>query len=158
MFRRFAADSRATVVQAREVARRSGSRTVEAEHLLLALARSNGDPAAAALRDAGLDTDHITAALKEEAARGLAAAGLAILDEDRVPCSPGHGTPDWAPSAKAALARAVKEAGRRGHRRIGPEHLLLGVLHPQHGRVSRVLDVAGVSRVELFADVCSRLS
>ena len=54
--------------------------------------------------------------------------------------------------------RAVKEAKLRGHRCLGPEHVLLGVLHSRYGRVSRTLDVAGVSRVELFADVCSRLN
>ena len=160
MFRRFAPESKAAVAEARAVARRAGSRTVEAEHLLLALAGGNGDPAAAALRDAGLDADRIAAALKEEASHSLAAAGLAIIDDERHPCPtpPSGSTPDWGPSAKAALGRAVKEAKLRGHRCLGPEHVLLGVLHSRYGRVSRTLDVAGVSRVELFADVCSRLN
>ena len=55
----------------------------------------------------------------------------------------------WGASAKRGLERALEEAKRRGDRRIGPEHILLGLLRAEHGTVPRLLAAEGIDRDEL---------
>ena len=72
------------------MARELGSPTVEAEHLLLALTRSE-NAAAAALRATGLDHDAVAeAALDAETERSLAAVGVSA---DAVQFSPYVSSP-----------------------------------------------------------------
>ena len=59
---------------------RDGSRTIEAEHVLLALAASRTTPAARMLAEAGLTEDAIRAALDREWEQSLAVAGIAVTD------------------------------------------------------------------------------
>jgi ATP-dependent Clp protease ATP-binding subunit ClpA len=76
MAMRFGRDARRVAQRSRDVARERGSRTVEAEHLMLALTEQRAGVACACLADAGLDREGILDALDEEAARALAAAGV----------------------------------------------------------------------------------
>ena len=55
----------------------------------------------------------------------------------------------WGASAKRGLERALEEAKRRGDRRIGCEHILLGLLRAEHGTVPRLLAAEGIDRDEL---------
>lgn len=157
MFERFTADAKQVVVLGAEAARELGNDFVGAEHLLVALAergsnvatrslgtcgfdpararlglrgkhRSGQDPLdrsdAAALREIGVDLDEIRR-------RAEAAFGPGALD--RRPRWSGRrrtricGLP-FMPEAKKALELSLREAIRLGHRSIGPEHLLLGLL------------------------------
>ncbi len=144
-------DVRAAVLRAaEEQAPALGSPTVEAEHLLLALASDRGGPAARLLAEVGLDPDGLRAALDHETERSLAAVGVrlgdfALPDPPRAP----RRRPKLATSAKAALERAVRIAVAHGDRRVGAEHLLLGVVRAELGTVPRALDAAGVDRVAL---------
>jgi ATP-dependent Clp protease ATP-binding subunit ClpA len=45
----------------------------------------------------------------------------------------------FARTTREAVAQAVKEAARRGDRRVGTEHLLLGLLHDPAGPAAAVL-------------------
>jgi ATP-dependent Clp protease ATP-binding subunit ClpA len=147
MFERFARDARAAVVDAREIARELVSPTVEAEHLLLALARQPGTPAQQTLAEFGLDYDAALAALEAEAARSLAAVGIAV---ELPPVSPFPDAPRFATSAKATLERALRVAAAHGERGIQSAHVLLALLRPGVGTVARALECAGVDRAALI--------
>jgi ATP-dependent Clp protease ATP-binding subunit ClpA len=147
-FERFTKDARAAVLSAsEEAARSSGHATVEAEHLLLALAVHVD------LRELGLDHDELVAALAAEEERSLAAVGIASSDFDLPVRHRGRRKPKLATSAKLALQRAATIAVRRGERRIHAGHLLHGVLAAEHGRVPRALQIAGIDVDELRARI-----
>jgi ATP-dependent Clp protease ATP-binding subunit ClpA len=147
-FERFAKDARAAVLAAaEEEAGIAGQGVVEAEHLLLALASRPE------LRQLGLDHEELSAALEREEEQSLAAVGVAAADHDLpAPRRRARG-PKMATSTKLALQRAAGVAVRRGDRRIGAQHLLLGVLAAEHGRVPRALDIAGIDVPELRARI-----
>jgi ATP-dependent Clp protease ATP-binding subunit ClpA len=147
--KKFGKKTQFVVVQAQEEARALGSPTVEAEHLLLALARRTGDPAAAALAEAGLDHTTVTEALETERDETLAAVGVSVSAFDLPPVAPAKSRPGWGTSAKLSLERALHAAGERGERGIEPAHLLLGVLLAEAGTVPRALARAGVVPAEL---------
>jgi ATP-dependent Clp protease ATP-binding subunit ClpA len=144
-----------TIVNAAEVeARATGSPTVEAEHVLLAISALEGTEAQRVLASAGLDHHAIKLALKREVHQSLSAAGITI-DPGQLP----HATIDpsrhlrLGASARIALERAVKASA--GARQIQPCHLLIGVLGAQAGTVPRMLALAGVDQGNLTERVRS---
>lgn len=144
-----------TIVNAAEVeARATGSPTVEAEHVLLAISALEGTEAQRVLASAGLDHHAIKMALEREVRHSLSAAGITI-DPGQLP----HATIDpsrhlrLGASARIALERAVKASA--GARQIQPCHLLIGVLGAQAGTVPRMLALAGVDRGNLTERVRS---
>jgi ATP-dependent Clp protease ATP-binding subunit ClpA len=154
MFNRFARDARAVTTNAVGIARELGSPRIEAEHLLLAVARDDC-PAARAMDAHGLDYDGLVAALEHESERSLAAVGVAA---EAGPFSPWVEEPRFATSAKLALERALRAAVARHDRRIACAHIALGVLHAEVGTVPRALRIAGVERVDLHAAVAATLN
>src|SRR3954454_13840140 len=142
VFERFTQDARRIVGDATEIARETGSPAVEAEHLLLAATRHE-DPVSRVLRDYGLDYDGLSEALGRETERNLATVGVTA---DPPAFSPYIEKPRLATSAKAALEQSLRIAVERGDKRIGGEHVVLGVLRPEHGTVPRALVLAGVDR------------
>jgi ATP-dependent Clp protease ATP-binding subunit ClpA len=153
MLQRFAKDARAIANDASALARELASPTIEAEHLLLAVARS-GTPAGAALAAHGLDFDGVAAPLERQPARSLAAVGVAA---EAGPFSPWAEPPHFATSAKLALERALRVAAGRRDRRLVPGHVALGVLSANVGTVPRALQIAGVDRAALDTALRSTL-
>jgi ATP-dependent Clp protease ATP-binding subunit ClpA len=149
MFNHFTRAARAVAHQAPLLARELGDPSVEAEHLLLAIARS-GDPVARVLRDAGLDFDGIAAALAAESERSLAAVGVSA---ERLTFSPFVEAPRYATSAKSALELSLRIALERGDRRIGTDHVALAILRARHGTVPRALAIAGVDQDVLATEI-----
>jgi ATP-dependent Clp protease ATP-binding subunit ClpA len=144
-FERLTKEARAAVIAACREAAAGGQGVVEAEHLLLALA-SHPE-----LRGLGLDHEQLVAALAREEERSLAAIGVAAGDHE-LPALPRRTrSPKLATSTKLALQRALTIASRRGDRRIRAQHLLLGVLSAEHGRVPRTLEIVGLDIQELRA-------
>jgi ATP-dependent Clp protease ATP-binding subunit ClpA len=154
MFNRFARDARAVVANALGIARELGSPRVEAEHLLLAVARDDS-PAARAMDAHGLDYAGLAAALEREAERSLAAVGVAA---EAGPFSPWVEEPRFATSAKLALERALRAAVARHDRRIACAHVALGVLRADVGTVPRALEIAGVDRARLSDAIAAALA
>ncbi|WP_205699145.1 Clp protease N-terminal domain-containing protein [Conexibacter sp. SYSU D00693] len=149
MFERFTKDAKGVVLTALEEARREGATRTEAEHLLLALATRSGGRAQELLAAQGLDEAGVREALRAEEERSLAAVGIAPpeLPEPR----PALKHPRTGTSAKVALERSLKAATRQRTKRLGPEHVLLGLLEAEGGRVPRALAHAGVDREALAA-------
>lgn len=149
MFNRFVKDAREIARDAQEIARRLASPTIEAEHLLLALAERPGIAAQRVLADAGLDYEGVRAALDRENERSLAAVGVSPADFNLPPVADLAKSPVWGTSAKLALERSLGVASARDDRRIEPRHILLGVLKASVGTLPRALDGAGVDRADL---------
>jgi len=149
MLERFAREARDAVAAGREEARAAGSATVEAEHVLLALAAPRSGLAGKVLAAAGLGPRELRGALDAEWERGLRAAGVTMAVPP--PAAPSPRTPRWGASAKGALERSLVAAQARGDRRIGSGHVLLGVLGAREGTVPRALAGAGITPGELAA-------
>jgi ATP-dependent Clp protease ATP-binding subunit ClpA len=150
MFERFAKESKTMVIAAREEAVALGAPTLEAEHLLLAIARNSHSDAGRVLAQSGLDYDGVRTALEREFERSLAAVGVSAssfeLGDAPLPTS---GTPRWAASSKTALKRAQDALQAHRGRRLTPTHLLLGVIAAEAGTVPRALAAVGVDRSAL---------
>ncbi|GAA2609430.1 Clp protease N-terminal domain-containing protein [Paractinoplanes durhamensis] len=132
---------------ATEEARRQGAATVEAEHLLLAIAAA-GSPA---LDAAGLDQAAIRAALDREFAHSLATVGVSAAAFDLPPATPAKDRRlQPGASVRLALERTFVAAAGRDPQ---PAHLLLGILAAEVGIVPRALALAGFDRVALIARV-----
>ena len=144
---------RAIAERAREEARTAGSPTLEAEHILLAIASEQGTPAQQVLASAGLDHEAIGEALEAEFADSLLGVGVSLSAFDlRHPTNPPARTPRWSQSAKLAFQRAADVVAANRDRRLEGTHLLLGVLRAQIGTVPRALALAGVDQAALTAD------
>ena len=150
MFERFTAEARGAVVRALDEARRMGAEQVEPEHLLLALAC--GVPAAGravdavrpgaaarALAEAGLDADTIEQAMEQDLVAALATVGVPASVVESAPMHPRADRPAFSVPAKRALEQALRQAVQRGERKMGGEHVLLGLLEPPAVSVWRVL-------------------
>ena len=147
MFERFTKDARAAVVAAVDEAQTAGQRSVEAEHLLLALA------ARPELHQLGLDRRQLADALALEERRSLQVVGVsADAYQLAQPTAPARG-PKFAASAKVAMQRGARAAAARGDRRFLSRDLLQGVLAAEHGRVPRALDLAGIDVAQLRARI-----
>ncbi|GIE97326.1 Clp protease N-terminal domain-containing protein [Paractinoplanes rishiriensis] len=117
-----------------------GSGTVEAHHLLLAIARDGTSPALAA---AGLDHAAVRRALDRELTHSLAAAGVHLDGALPTPAAP-EGNPKLGATARAAIDRGLQAVPRK--RDCRPPHVLLGVVLTPVGTVPRALELAGVDR------------
>ncbi|WP_067971602.1 Clp protease N-terminal domain-containing protein [Nocardiopsis trehalosi] len=139
----------AMLLEGGEIARADGSATIEAHHLLLAIA-AGGDPASrAALAAVGLDHDGLRAALDGEFERSLAAVGVHVAAADLPRPGPAPDTPRMGASTRLALDRAFSRVARK--KDLRPAHVLLGIAAAEVGTVPRALAVAGVDRAELLA-------
>ncbi|MGZ4430681.1 MAG: Clp protease N-terminal domain-containing protein [Gaiellales bacterium] len=157
MFTTLAADSRKIVRDARELARELEAPAVEAEHLLLAVARAPGTATYDLLGRTGLDYERAREALDAEFEDTLASVGIVLNEFELTAASSTPRTPRWGTSAKLALQRSAKLAVARHDRRITPAHILLGILRASAGTVPRALDRAGIDRANLSRQVSALL-
>lgn len=146
MFERFTQEARSTVLAAVTVAQETGAAKVDTRHLLHALAADPG-PAGRALAGTGVTPERVHGSLAGSGgvdAEALRAVGI-DYDEIRraVDAQFGAGALDrvvrrgrrqwpghlpFASEAKQVLTQALREATVRRDRRIGADHLLLGLL------------------------------
>ena len=149
MFERFTREARLVVTTAEAEARERGSPTIEAEHLLLALAGlDRTTTVGGVLAEMGLGHDDVIAALDAERERSLAAVGISIGDFDVPPPRPSS-KPRMAAGAKSALEHALRISLARADKRIESDHIRLALLRAEAGTVPRALREAGVDRTEL---------
>jgi ATP-dependent Clp protease ATP-binding subunit ClpA len=133
-------------------ARTDGSATIEAHHLLLAVAAQEGTTAHQVLTSVGLDRQAIREALDREFEHSLSAVGVSRAAFDLPePSSDPERSARIGASAKLALERGVAAAARK--KDLESAHLLLGILEASAGIVPRALDLVGIDRVDLAARV-----
>ncbi len=168
MFERFTTDAREVVVGAQEQARQLRHTEIGAEHLLLAVLDRPDSTGARVLRSFGADPGAVSAQVPgrddlDEAA--LAALGIDLAEvRQRVEANFGPGSLDspsrrrgwlrrddryqhipFTRAAKKALESSLREAIALGHRHIGTEHIVLGLLADPHGVARQMLAATGVS-------------
>jgi ATP-dependent Clp protease ATP-binding subunit ClpA len=167
MFERFTKEARAAVVGAQQVARDTGSRSVDTRHVLVALVEAAG-PVCHALGTAGADAEALAATSRADLrAGGLDAGALAGLGIDldavrrhtdavfgrgaleRARRAPKGHIP-FAPDAKKTLQVALREAIRLKQKSIHDAHLLLGILSGENPGRALLLN-AGVDTSALRA-------
>ena len=151
MFERFTRAGRRVVEVAQAAASRLGAEQVEPEHVLLALAGGCQDPAALALAEVGIDAGAIAQAIEDDLVAMLEVVGVPPSVVAATPPQPRHDRPNLSAATKQVLEHALQEAVRRRDRRLGTEHLLLGVLRPPAATVRRVLSRLDVDPERLAA-------
>ncbi|MFI6871221.1 Clp protease N-terminal domain-containing protein [Nocardia sp. NPDC050406] len=137
----------AVLTRAAEQAQAAGSTTIEAQHLLLAMAVRPEPETDRVLAAVGLDYEAIRAALDREFEQSLLAAGISRTDFALPAASPGVERPkQLGASAKLAVERSFTAVAKKDAR---PAHLLLGILRAEVGTVPRALALAGVDAAAL---------
>ncbi|MET9272226.1 Clp protease N-terminal domain-containing protein [Kribbella sp. NPDC003557] len=119
MYEQFSEPARHVIVLAQEEARSLDHVYVGTEHLLLGLITSGQGVAAHVLADLGITAPAVRDLVVEIIGRGRSGAAA--------------GTIPFTPRAKSTFEFAWGEARARGAEQVGPEHLLLGVLHDGDG-------------------------
>jgi ATP-dependent Clp protease ATP-binding subunit ClpA len=128
-----------------------GSTTVEAQHLMLAIAADPGTAAGSALISAGLDRAAIREALNREFEHSLGTAGVSASAFDLPPATPDpNRQPHLGASVQLTLERAAKAAAGSD---LQPAHLLIGILQAEVGTVPRALALTDVDRADLIARI-----
>ncbi|SNT21999.1 D-alanyl-D-alanine carboxypeptidase [Streptosporangium subroseum] len=145
------------IERGRRDAHHDGSSTIEAHHLLLAIAAEGENATHQALTSAGLDHRAIRDALDREFEHSLNAAGVSLAASGLPRPSKAAKPPtQLGASAKLALERGFASVDRK--KDLRPAHLLLGILQAQVGTVPRALALADVDRAELMARLLRTLT
>jgi D-alanyl-D-alanine carboxypeptidase len=138
----------AVLMRAMHEAREDGSKTVEAQHLLLAIAGEGESTTREILASAGLDLQAVRDALDREFEHSLSAVGVSSRTYDLPAPSKGPTNPKIGASAKLAMDRAFSSVPRK--KDLRPAHMLLGLLRAEVGTVPRALALAGADRTDLL--------
>jgi ATP-dependent Clp protease ATP-binding subunit ClpC len=133
MFDRFTNQARQVVVQAQTEARAFGHDHIGTEHILLALLADGETGAAQALGALGVAPEQARTQVEEIKGRGG-------LPQENIP---------FTPRARAVFHLAGDQAMMSGEGFIGPEHILLGLLHEGSGTGVRALQNLGVNSGDL---------
>ena len=130
MFERYTEKARRVIFFARYEASQFGSQAIETEHILLGLLREDKQLTQRFFQSPQQAVESIRKAIKERAGLG-----------DKVPASVDL---PLSSSAKHALTFAAEESDRLGHRHIGTEHLLLGILREEKSSAAQILYQRGL--------------
>jgi ATP-dependent Clp protease ATP-binding subunit ClpA len=142
------------LTDAERIAREMGEEEPAAEHLLLSAMGLPDGSAARALGRLDVDADRIRAALRDEQADALVAAGMpeeaARAMAESVPLGPA-GAPllyGAGPSAREVFQEAGRLA-RSSKQRLAGAHVVAAVAGLERGTLPRVLDRLGLDRRQL---------
>lgn len=124
MFERFTDRAKWALVEAQEECRLLKHEEIGPEHLLLGLLQEGDGVAARALDALGVTIP---------AARDLLVTNVGLG------VSSPSGTPPFTTASKKVLEQSVREALQLGHSFIGTEHLLLAMVHEDHGAATGLL-------------------
>ena len=133
--------ARLAVLFATQEARRAGAPVVTGLHLLAGLLLEDEGDAADLLANHGVRLEAVRAALAEQ--------------ESAPPTEDSE--PELSATVERALERAEQEAEWLERDHVGPEHVLLGLLHEAQGEVIRLLLGAGLSETEIREGLVRRL-
>jgi ATP-dependent Clp protease ATP-binding subunit ClpC len=143
VFERFTERARQVVVLAQDEARRLQHNYIGTEHLLLGLLREEEGIAARVLESLGVTADQVRAEVERVVGQG-----------DEV----STGQIPFTPRAKHALERSLREALALGHKHIGTEHVLLGVVSEENGVAARILGELGAGAEKVRDEVYRSLA
>ena len=129
MFERFTDRARRVVVRAQEEARTLNHDFIGTEHILLGLVGEGHGLAAKALESLGIRLETVRQRVED-----IVPAGQVEVRTGHIP---------FTPRAKKVLELSLSEAKLLGHRYIGTEHILLGLLREGEGVAAQVLTALG---------------
>jgi ATP-dependent Clp protease ATP-binding subunit ClpC len=129
MFERFTERARQVVVLAQDEARALKHNYIGTEHILLGLLREEEGLAARVLESLDITVEEVRAQVARIVGQG-----------DEVTT----GQIPFTPRAKKVLELSLREALNLGHRYIGTEHILLGMLREKEGVAAQLLHRRGV--------------
>ena len=138
MFERFTDRARRTVVLAQHEARELGHNYIGTEHILLGLVHEGAGVAVGALKSLDISLETVRQQVEEMIGRGQ--------DEPS-----GH--IPFTPRAKKVLELSLRESQQLGHRYIGTEHILLGLIREGEGVAAQVLAGLGADLDRVRAQV-----
>ncbi len=148
---------------AERIARSMGDEQPAAEHLLLAAFDLPDDSADRVLGGFGLDRDRLRAAIVEQHAAALVAAGMRSDVAERLSHAPpldpatGSGIYRSSPSAQEAFQRAGGMA-RSTRRPLVGAHVVAAVADMEHGTVAQLLERLGIERSAVAAAAADELA
>jgi ATP-dependent Clp protease ATP-binding subunit ClpC len=131
MFERYTEAARRTLFFARYEASELGGASIGTEHLLIGLLRETGPLVGRILAEAEVSYTGVRKDMEELTA-----------DRSKLPTSVEM---PFSEETQRVLVHAEEEANRLGHRYIGPEHLLLGLLREHGTAAERRLAQKGLS-------------
>jgi len=143
MFERYTEKARRVVFFARYEASQYGSPYIETEHLLLGLVREK--PTLAKRFLGGVEAE---LAIRAEIEKHIPPRER-IATSVEVPLTE---------DSKKVLRLAAEEADRLGHRHVGTEHLLLGLLHVEGSLAAQILQAKGARLATLREEVAKTRS
>src|SRR5919198_53919 len=111
------------IMRAQREAHEDGSKTIEAQHVLLAIAGESEPTTRQVLASAGLEARTVREALDREFEQSLSAVGVSTSTYTLPEPSKGLKRPKIGASTKLAMERAFASATRR--KDLRPAHLLL---------------------------------
>jgi ATP-dependent Clp protease ATP-binding subunit ClpC len=128
VFELFTDRARRVVVLSQEQARMAGHDSVTTEHVLLGLIHEGDGVAARVLESLGLGLETTRQQVQDAIGRGEHYA------TGRIP---------FTPQAREVLTLALEESRALGHRYIGTEHILLGLVAATDSMAARLLAARG---------------
>jgi ATP-dependent Clp protease ATP-binding subunit ClpC len=141
MFERYTEKARRVIFFARYEASEFGAQSIETEHILLGLLREDRQLVEQFLKSPRRFLDAIRKEIENR-------TGL----RDKVPASVDM---PLSPGAKRVLSLAAEESDRMGHRHIGTEHLLLGILREEKSLAAQILYERGLRLDQVREEVDS---
>ncbi|MDF0530181.1 Clp protease N-terminal domain-containing protein [Tsukamurella sp. 8F] len=160
MFERFTREARTAVVLAQEEARDAGADRITPTHLLISVLGQLPSDVQDVLTDGGLTVDGVRAAAQDrvlteadaEALKGIGIDLAAVVDavserfgfDVRRPIRKRFRTGHipFSSASKKTLELALREAIHRKDRRVGSEHVLLGILRSDDDAVLAAIGAA----------------
>ncbi|MCL2367611.1 MAG: ATP-dependent Clp protease ATP-binding subunit [Oscillospiraceae bacterium] len=135
---RFTERAKEAISRAHEYAAQLGHGYIGSEHILLGLSQGAGDSVARRiLADYGLDTGLLTDLVEQYVGRGES----------------GQPAQGLTPRAKRVIELAVASASGLGHRYVGTEHLLMGILREHESVAAKLIASVGVDLNRMYTDV-----
>ena len=143
MFERFTERARQVVILAQDEARALKHNYIGTEHLLLGLIREEEGLAASVLASLDVTLERVRVQVVEVIGQGDNVTGGQI---------------PFTPRAKKVLELSLREALSRGHKYIGTEHVLLGIVRENEGVAAQVLRDFDADAEKIRNEVMRKLS
>lgn len=127
---------------AKEHARQAQHDQVKTEHVVLGLLDELEGLAAHAVEALDVPLEQVAEAVKA----AFNPPGRGVQEEQTVPDEPVGKDVPFGRDARKLFDQAMREARRRGRTRVGPEHLLLGLLRDDNSPGAAILNSFGITR------------
>lgn len=144
MFNRFTERAQRAILLSQEEAKRLNHDYLGTEHLLLGLINLNEGMASVVMINLDIDVKKVQREIEK-----VVGTGDNVMLIGEVP---------FTPRAKRALEFGVEESQSMGHKYVGTEHILLGVLREREGIAAKVLLTMGVTLERVREEVLNILS